>query len=357
MTTPTTSSASAVEKILHKKNLGEWVAQLGAYDVQTPVFGDDAWSYQALGDGQTPRLDHPNTVEPPKGFHFPQREVFYTYRQVSGEAPVLDSTVPDPATTVVFGVRPCDGRGAPCNDRVFSGEMEDPYYRARRSGTILIGLACNKPPSANCFCLAVGGSPHSDDGLDILMTDLENRYAVKALTDQGAALVTLAEPLFGEPGDRDRKDLEETHALSRQHPQRTLPDMEAVPGRLEAEFDSPLWSEMARACIGCGICTFLCPTCHCFDITDEVTGSTPLEGRRVRTWDTCQFPDFTMHSSGHNPRPDCGSRLRQRVCHKFLYFFENHGTHQCVGCGRCITECPVGIDIVAIVNRVAGHAK
>ncbi|MDO8466505.1 MAG: 4Fe-4S dicluster domain-containing protein, partial [Gallionella sp.] len=117
-----------------------------------------------------------------------------------------------------------------------------------------------------------------------------------------------------------------------------------------------LWEEMARACIGCGICTFLCPTCHCFDINDEVQSKAPLKGQRVRTWDNCQFPDFTMHSSGHNPRENTGARLRQRVNHKFQYFHENFGMHQCTGCGRCVSGCPVGIDIVAVVNKVTEHA-
>jgi ferredoxin len=111
------------------------------------------------------------------------------------------------------------------------------------------------------------------------------------------------------------------------------------------------------SCIRCGVCTYLCPSCHCFDINDEIESASPFRGTRVRTWDTCQFPDFTMHSSGHNPRPDKASRLRQRLLHKFRYFVETTGQFMCVGCGRCISHCPVGIDIISVLEKVKSHGS
>jgi ferredoxin len=111
------------------------------------------------------------------------------------------------------------------------------------------------------------------------------------------------------------------------------------------------------SCLRCGICTYMCPTCHCFDINDEVHSSAPLTGKRIRTWDTCQFPDFTMHSSGHNPRPDKASRLRQRIMHKFQYFVETYKNYQCTGCGRCITKCPVSIDIIDVLEKVRDYGS
>jgi len=343
-----------MEKILDKKRVDEWAAALAGQEVLAPVFEDDAWGYQPVKGSI--HLDHPNTKQSPKRLAFPQREVFFTFEQIKGEAPRLTQVLPPSQRQVVFGVRPCDGRGVPRMDKVFEDHVEDIYYNTRRKNVAYVGLACNKPPSSNCFCLSVGGSPVSTDGLDVQMTDLGDRYYVKAITEAGKALMTAAASLFAEPSAADKKQLQQVHDAAVAYPQRRVNDPDGAPAKIKASFKSPLWDQMAQACIGCGICTFLCPTCHCFDINDEVQGKTPLKGERVRTWDNCQFPDFTMHSSGHNPREGTGARLRQRVAHKFQYFHENFGIHQCTGCGRCITECPVGIDIINVVNKVVENA-
>lgn len=341
-----------METILKKDKLGQWVAELGgSAQVFAPAFADDVWSYQPVAAGAELRLDHTNPVRPPKGFALPQREVLYRFRQEPGQAPQLTPTLPQPKPAVVLGVRPCDGRAMVRNDTVFGCGVADPYYQARRESLTLVGLACATPPSPNCFCQSLGGSPQSEDGLDALMTELDGRYHIKALTPKGEAL--LSGGLFDTVSAADGKQVAAAHAAASAQPQRAIRNLDRVADGLKANFDSPEWSTLAQACIGCGICTYLCPSCHCFDINDEVTGQSPLAGERVRTWDNCQFPDFTMHSSGHNPRENTGARLRQRVLHKFLYFVENHKTQMCTGCGRCITHCPVGIDIVRVVGEVA----
>ncbi len=363
-----------MEKILSKEKLRQWIDMLDDCEVHTPAFADSVWNYARIEpnvnnvgeesrvtgdsiseetiDQETIDLSHTNTVVSVKAFAFPQREVFFRFEQKKGEAPLLTSTIPNPKHTVVFGVRPCDGRGMPRNDTVFSKEFNDPYYWARRNKLTLVGLACNQPHSPNCFCQSVGGSPYSEDGLDILMTDLGDRYHIKGITAKGVELIERGRNAFDETRDDDIREVKQVHARSSEYPQRSFGDLDTVADSIRNSFDSPLWSEMAQHCIGCGICTFLCPTCHCFDMNDEMANPAVVKGERVRTWDNCQYPDFTMHTSGHNPRNDLGSRLRQRVGHKFLYFVENHQTQQCTGCGRCISECPVGIDIVAVLERV-----
>jgi ferredoxin len=342
-----------MEKILGKNQIDDWIASLSDYEVLAPAVEDGIWGYHPVSGAL--RLDHGNTTQPPKGLSFPQREVFFSFEQIKGEPPRLMQKMPATPRHAVFGVRPCDGAGAVRMDMVFSDHVEDPYYQNRRKNVAYIGLACNRPQGSNCFCLSVGGSPVSTAGMDVLMTDLGDRYFVAAVTDTGKALMSAGGKLFAEPSAADRKQLQSTHAEAVSQPQRAVNNLDAVPAKLKASFNSPLWEELARVCIGCGACTFLCPTCHCFDINDEQTSSTPLKGNRVRTWDNCQFPDFTMHTSGHNPRESLGTRLRQRVSHKFQYFHENFGMPQCTGCGRCITECSVGIDIIKVVNKVTEH--
>ncbi|MBU0498507.1 MAG: 4Fe-4S dicluster domain-containing protein [Gammaproteobacteria bacterium] len=338
-----------MEKILAKEKLRDWVASLQGCEVHGPAFADAVWNYaKAEGDID---LRHTNTVGSVKAFAFPQREVFFRFEHKRGERPSLVPTLPEPRPTVVFGVRPCDGRGMPRNDTVFSKEFKDPYYWARRDKLILVGLACIEPHSPNCFCQAAGGSPCSEEGLDILMTDLGDRYHVRGVTAKGIEVMERGRDAFKEASGGDQAAVAKAHEAACKEPQRTFGDLVAIPDAIRRNFEAPLWDEMARHCIGCGICTFLCPTCHCFDINDEV--SSPGKGERVRTWDNCQFPDFTLHTSGHNPRDNLGMRLRQRVSHKFLYFVENHQTQQCTGCGRCISECPVGIDIAAVLERVS----
>jgi len=341
-----------MERILDKGHLLDWVATLTAWEVFAPGFQDGIWGYQPVSPSAEVRLEHSNTVQPPKNFTFPQREVFFTYDQIKGEAPKIAPIHPKPKQRVVFGVRPCDGRGLTRMDRVFNEQFQDSYYQTRRAGLAYVGLSCNQPTGPNCFCKSVGGSPVSSEGLDVLMTDLGDRYWVSSVTDLGLALLEVGGSIFSEPAQEDQNQVRATRIAAVSHPQRAVQNTAVVPSVLKESFSSPLWAALAQPCIGCGICTFLCPTCHCFDINDENASSSPLRGSRVRTWDNCQFPDFTMHSSGHNPRGTLASRLRQRVCHKFQYFHENFGVLQCTGCGRCISECPVGIDILSVVNQV-----
>jgi sulfhydrogenase subunit beta (sulfur reductase) len=133
-------------------------------------------------------------------------------------------------------------------------------------------------------------------------------------------------------------------------------DFSGVKEKLDASFDSPLWLAVTRRCLGCGACTYLCPTCHCFDITDESRGE---RGARVRTWDTCQASLFTRHASGHNPRPDRRARMRQRLMHKYSYTVETAGAVFCSGCGRCVRACPVNLDIREMLTaiRTGGQAQ
>jgi ferredoxin len=346
-----------MEKILEKKSLSRWVKKLDAYQVYAPAKDGDVWNYALIEKPEDLLLDHTNTVLSPKAIVFPQTEILLEFNTSNENELRLNESLPQQQPTIIFGVRPCDAKAITLTDKVFGGDFVDPYYWKRRNQTLLIGLTCNTPPSPNCFCLSVGGSPHYHDGLDILMTDMGDRYFVESLTEKGDKLLNLGKSLFAKPTAKDKKELAKIQANSEKNLKRQLKSAKKISSVLKEMFESSYWDQESMSCLRCGICTYLCPTCHCFDMNDEVAVTSPIKGKRVRTWDTCQFPDFTMHSSGHNPRPDKASRLRQRVFHKFYYFPEWYKEFQCIGCGRCISKCPVGIDIIQVLDGASDHGS
>ncbi len=346
-----------MDKILLKKTFPQWIKKLQAYKIYAPLKDENIWSYETVSDPEDIDMNFLTAALPPKKIIFTQREVYFKFKKTDEEEPEINETLPAEEPTIVFGVRPCDAKALILTDKVFGDDFEDVYYWKRRNQTTLVGLACINPPNTNCFCLSVDGSPHSKDGLDVLLTDLGDRYFVESKTKNGDTLLNLAKNLFTQPKVSDKKDLQKIHADSEKKIKRQIKNLKNIPPKLKGMWESPFWDEEAMSCLRCGICTFMCPTCHCFDINDEVHSPAPLDGKRVRTWDTCQFPDFTMHSSGHNPRPNKASRLRQRIMHKFQYFVERYQNYQCTGCGRCITKCPVGIDIIEVLNKVRDYGS
>jgi len=188
----------------------------------------------------------------------------------------------------------------------------------------------------------VGGGPFNEDGLDVLLYDLGENFLAKVLTEKGGEFLKRAEG--GSPADDDVLKDADTLAISAVDKTNSgVPTDKLKEKVLNALFDAPFWKDVAFACINCGTCTFLCPTCWCFDIQDEVLGK---QGDRIRNWDSCMFPLFTLHGSGHNPRDQKIQRVRQRFMHKLKYYVDKYENGvQCSGCGRCVRHCPVNIDI------------
>lgn len=218
-------------------------------------------------------------------------------------------------------------------------------------------MACGDPwgtgiPYPACFCLAMGGGPCSQEGSDLFFLDLGDRYLVEAASEKGRALLgdksfeSADEESIG-TGEKIRKEAESL--MNPAHPWEGMA-AEGLEKRMEASFNDPLWNDLTESCLSCGICTYLCPTCHCFDMCDEAYGPS---GERIRIWDSCQFPLFTRQASGFNPRPSARERFRQRMMHKFSYLPLNVNMRGCVGCGRCVTECPVNLDIREILARIS----
>jgi sulfhydrogenase subunit beta (sulfur reductase) len=296
-------------------------------------------------------LSFTNTGLPPKSLLFPQSERMFefTLDETREDAHLMrESPTPYPPT-VVFGIRPCDARAIRLVKVNFdTPEFHDPWWVTRLESMTFIGLACNDP-CTTCFCTSVGGGPFSEEGLDVLLIDLGAHLLARALTEKGEKLLTEA----GMDEEAGAEAAKKAEALKREAAQkiRSHVPTERLRQKKTAElFDAPFWDEVAFACLNCGACTFLCPTCWCFDIQDEVTKG---HGERIRNWDSCMFPLFTLHASGHNPRAEKVQRVRQRFMHKLKYYVDKyHDGVACVGCGRCVTCCPVNIDIREVIERM-----
>ena len=272
---------------------------------------------------------------------FPLCEKILSYEKQAGKTIVTDVDLTTLPETVLIGVRPCDAAAVPVLDAVFSWDYHDEFFLERREKTTVIGIACTKADDA-CFCSSVGLSPADAKGSDLFLLPLEGGgYRCQAITDKGTRLMARHGELFTEADGGKPFTLAE--------PQLERLDLQKIKEWLDSNFEHPLWAEVAERCVGCGACAFLCPACHCFDISDE---GTETKGERRKHWDACGFGKFTNHASGHNPRDVQEKRYRNRIMHKFKYYDDKFGQTLCTGCGRCIRACPVGIDIAGILEEI-----
>jgi len=331
------------EMIIDKGKINDFINQIiPDHIVFAPVKNKDIILFKPIKKPDEMTLDYENSRIPPKSIYLPQTETLFRFskdQNITLETPKKDER------TLIFGIRPCDAKSLKILDQVFTGEHEDSLYLSKRKNSILVGLACHNP-CLNCFCTSVNGSPTGTDGLDVLLTDIGDRYYVESITKKGEKIVKNFAG-FKPANKEDEKKKEKVKKKAKDNIKRHIKSEKIVP-ILDSIFENKYWEEIARTCLGCGICTFLCPTCHCFDMQDEIVGD---RGARIRIWDSCMYSEYTMQASGYNPRPNRMNRIRNRVFHKFNYFPKNNQVFGCVGCGRCITECPVNIDIIEIVNQ------
>lgn len=340
------------ELILNKADLEAFLTALGGgYDVWAPALVDGVVDFRPFEPGTSLKEKARPRLSVKKFFH-PQRENMFTYTtDPEAENTGILTEVEPEGKTLVFGVSSCDARSVVLNGLPFVNDptnaRKDTYYRKRWDNTVLIGWGCDEP-CATCFCNSTGGHPFGEEGLDAILTDLGDKFVVKVLTDKGQAAVGLYE--MGAAADGDVKAASEVAEKA----------LASMPGGLEIDqpksqdlmglYGLDVWEEVAQRCLNCGVCTFLCPTCYCFDILDETQDK---DGIRFRIWDSCMFPLYTLHGTGHNPRADKHARVRQRFMHKLKYFPDRHeGQVSCVGCGRCVTYCPVNIDIREVATRM-----
>jgi ferredoxin len=266
-----------------------------------------------------------------KEFLLPQNEVLIRYGKWIEEVPL------DREKRALIGVNPCDAKAVTLLDKIYLEGLMDPYYQTRRENTLIVSRNCE--PNNYCFCESFGLTPFSTEGSDIFLIEKGERTYIIPVTSRGEKILSSIDGLMNT--DVDESSIIVQHNFSR----KVNPDIQ---DELRKKFDDEMWKRISLNCISCGTCTFLCPTCFCFDMLDEGE----KEGFRYRAWDSCQFPLYTLESSSHNPRREKWQRLRNRFYDKFLYTVESKGEIFCVGCGRCIEFCPGGIDITEILAEV-----
>jgi len=289
----------------------------------------------------------------PKEFLFPQTEVIFDFSTKTGE--MVERKNPAKQKQVIFGARPCDCAAPTLLDDVFYGDFKDKYYDEKRKRTLYFGLTCNDHREG-CLCTTMGGSPAGTSGMDAAMTDIGGFILIEVLTREGLELVELFPGFFEKAKKEDIEKALEIRKVSEEKAKKEMPECidEEFIETLGDNFDHPVWERLAERCVGCNICAFSCPTCHCFDIQDVVHGT---KGRRERYWDSCQSAEYTVHTSGHNPRPGKMMRTRNRVFHKLHYYHTNFGKLLCVGCGRCAVLCPAGNDMGEAIEEIRKEMK
>ncbi len=338
-------------KILKKDNIESLLRELRSkYSVYLP--STQSGSTCLTTDEPALKVTSGNTRLSAKEMTFPQIELLLAYEfKKDLEDPLKPTSIEVKAdleyeTKLIFGARPCDVKAVKLFDNIYSkGEFSDPYFNKRKENSVFITIGCTIP-LLTCFCTSVGCGPFDETCSDVILTSLEDddSFLAKSISPVGEEILSMSQ--FSAA---DEKQIAASEDIAKKA-DATIEKIElgGIKDKLLANFEDPMWEDLSSACLNCGICTYLCPTCHCFNITDDRSG---LTGERIRSWDACMFPLFTLEASGHNPRNTRDKRFKNRFNHKFSYYPQNFNEYLCTGCGRCIAACPVGIDIREVLKR------
>jgi len=292
--------------------------------------------------------DYGHDVYPPKRFVLPQYEDMLRYK--TGKSIHVEAGIEAPMQAIV-GIRSCDVSAIRFQERFFSNQIVDPYFKARLDNTVLFSLACSKPPKKECFCMCCDAGPYLDSGFDVQLTDLGDRFLVEIGTEKGGEACAPGAYMLGkaQPKDFAERRQIELQADSLFETQAYI--AKAINFISSDEVPDEVWEEIAATCFRCGACTNLCPVCTCYTVDDTKLADGSYV--RWRSWDSCQFAGFTREASGHNPRPTPGSRITRRFYHKASYqYVMRDGRHGCVGCGRCVTACLAKLGLPNVIKRI-----
>lgn len=331
---------------INKSDLAALFARISEKnDLFLPVKSAGKTNFAAWDEAAVVDLDTLKTVKSPKDAFFPQSENLYSCSREDGKIKVSpEKLTEDPF--VIFGIRACDVRAIDVLDRVFLSEPVDSYYAARRAQGIIVSYACSRPETS-CFCKVFGIDAAAPAG-DVVTWMVGQELYWEAKTEKGETLTAQVRDLLTE-GDASAVEAEQTaiRAIIEKLPNSNLSLEGWGAEAADKRFDSPVWEQLYKPCLACGTCTFVCPTCQCYDIKDYDTGNGV---QRFRCWDSCMYSDFTMMAHGNN-RTSQMQRFRQRFMHKLAYYpANNEGMFSCVGCGRCVDKCPSHLNIVKVIK-------
>ncbi|MBQ8297788.1 MAG: 4Fe-4S dicluster domain-containing protein [Ruminococcus sp.] len=288
-----------------------------------------------------------NTLRSAKDFFFPQTEDLVDFKMSGKNIEIIDIRK-ETEDFVIFGVRACDAKSFFILDNVYLSEPVDSYYKNRREHATVITMACSKP-SETCFCSAFGIDATQPGG-DVECASDGTSFFFEAKTEKGKAFIDSVSSLLS---DGDTAELDNAKAKTKEIlaklPLAELSTESFGADKLTELFNSDKWAGLSESCLACGTCTFVCPTCQCYDIKDFDTGHGI---KRYRCWDSCMYSDFTKMAHG-NPRLTQLERFRQRFMHKLVYYPANYdGVFGCVGCGRCLAKCPISMNIVKVMKAL-----
>jgi len=333
-------------KIIPKNALKSWIAKLkeNDYRIVGPVSKHGQYVFADIDNIEALELDYPTTVLPPKKYLLPQREELFSFNTKTLDMKETIEVIP----TVIFGVHTCDLHALKLLDRVNDTGYVDQHYQARRAETYIVSIECLKPCMEHSFCKSMG-TLTTPEHFDIHLTDLGESYAIEVGSEKGERLLEGCSSIW-DSTEEDMDRINEVMAEKWPNFQYRLEfDVTELPDLLSVSQNSPIWDALGDACLACGMCTQVCPTCYCFDVEDEV--DVALEtGKRVRTWDSCQIDKFAVVAGGHNFRSSNALRQRHRFNRKGKYQYEAFGELGCVGCGRCALSCLVHITPIRTFN-------
>jgi len=322
---------------------------IGKFETYAPVEKFGKYDYKRVSSLKDCDPDSPiETTMSVKPLFFPKTAKIMKFIE-DNTGTTVSETDEDPLVgkRVVLGVKHCDARSLQVLDQVYNWDYIDTDYQKRRQNTVIISTRCDKA-GAQCFCTSLDYDVENSDAHDVrIINGLDGKIYIQAITEKGNAF--LQESSIKNPASENANEEIKKHYQSFESSFRLKMNYAEVNAKLQKLFDSPEFDTVSSNCIGCNTCAFICPTCHCFKISDEKIKDT---GVRYKSYDSCNNGYFTLMAGGHNPRPVKYRRWRQRAMHKFVYYKERFGMNLCVGCGHCAISCPVNISIFDVVSQV-----